>query len=234
MTPGTGSLGTLPVVLMDLISPEDRMTAVPVVQEGFEGVYRWHAKRTLRDAWRVRGARDDVGLVGVTMLERPAPEVGYIFYVAVGARWRGRGLGGRMIDDALEIFRRVGAGVAYAAAEEDNVASLALFRSRGFRRVERHEEPSYAEGGLGAWGIRHRLLVVRGEVLLGLRLPVASPGAGPFPPGAGPGDRGGARSPGGGRRSWGRFDPLFFYPQRWERAGGTTTAHRRPLHRNPP
>jgi ribosomal protein S18 acetylase RimI-like enzyme len=65
-----------------------------------------------------------------------------------------------------------GAEVVYAAAEEDNAGSIALFRSRGFRVVER-KELGYREGGLGAWGLRSRMYLVGGEVLLGLRVAAA-------------------------------------------------------------
>lgn len=82
---------------------------------------------------------------------------------------RREGLGALLLDDALALFRREHALVAYGAAEEDNVASIALFRSRGFRTVER-KELGFREGGLGAWGLRSRMTLVGGEVLLGLRL----------------------------------------------------------------
>jgi ribosomal protein S18 acetylase RimI-like enzyme len=103
------------------------------------------------------------------MLERLLPEVGYVYYVAVLTAWRRRGQATRLLDDALEWFSGAGARVVYAAAEEDNTASLGLFRSRGFRIVER-DEPKFRDGGLGAWGLRSRMRVVYGEVLLGLRL----------------------------------------------------------------
>ena len=64
--------------------------------------------------------------------------------------------------------------MAYGAAEEENEASIALFRSRGFRPVER-KELSFREGGLGAWGLRSRMTLVGGEVLMGLRLSSAGP-----------------------------------------------------------
>lgn len=154
--------------LIDLVG-DDRERAVPVVRDGFEGIYRWHAKRTLRDIERVRGLGVGAEIVGVSMLERLLPEVGYVYYVVVLTSWRRRGLAVRLLDDALGWFSASGARVIYAAAEEDNTASLALFRSRGFRVVDRNE-PRFSEGGLGAWGLRSRMRIVYGEVLLGLRL----------------------------------------------------------------
>jgi len=157
-----------PVELVDLSGPE-RELAVPVIKDGFVGIYRWHAKRTLRTATWVRAAVLHGEVVAVSVLERIAPEVGYVYYLSTSLAHRREGLGSRLLDDALAIFRREGARVAYAAAEEDNEASIALFRSRGFRMVER-KETNYQEGGLGAWGLRSRMMLVGGEVLLGVRL----------------------------------------------------------------
>lgn len=166
LSPSTPS--STSVELVDLEGPQ-RDRAIPVIRDSFTGIYRWHAKRTLRDITHVRGAEVSGELVGVSMLERLAPEVGYVYYLAVLSAVRGHGIGARLLDDALERFARDGITVVYAAAEVDNVPSRKLFASRGFREVERHE-PSYREGGLGAWGLRSRMRVVPGEVLLGRRL----------------------------------------------------------------
>jgi ribosomal protein S18 acetylase RimI-like enzyme len=150
--------------------PEERREeAVPTLIDSFVGIYRWHAKRTLRRVSLVRAALDGDRLVGVSMLENLAPGVGYVYYVAVSGAYRKRKVGSMLLDDALEYFRRMKAEIVYAAAEEDNVASIALFKSRGFRVVER-DELGYREGGLGAWGLRSKMMVVSGEILLGIRL----------------------------------------------------------------
>ena len=154
--------------LIDLVG-EDRERAVPALKDGFEGIYRWHAKRTLRSATWVRAAVLRGEVVAVSVLERLDPEVGYVYYLSTAQTHRREGLGGLLLDDALALFRRERALVAYGAVEEDNAASIALFRSRGFRPVER-KELGFREGGLGAWGLRSRMTLVGGEVLLGLRL----------------------------------------------------------------
>jgi len=156
------------VELIDLTG-DDRERAVPALKDGFEGIYRWHAKRTLRSATWVRAAILHDEVVAVSVLERLDPEVGYVYYLSTAQTHRREGLGGLLLDDALALFRREHAVVAYGAAEEDNAASIALFRTRGFRTVER-KELGYREGGLGAWGLRSRMTLVGGEVLLGLRL----------------------------------------------------------------
>ena len=164
-----------PVELTDL-SGAHREKAIPVVVDSFVGIYRWHAKRTLREVSLVRAAVRGGEVAGIAMLERLTPEVGYVYYLAVRKACRRQGIGGRLLDDALAGFVRGGVRVVYAAAEEDNTGSIALFRSRGFRTVERREL-GYREGGLGAWGLRSRMWIVSGEVLLGLRLAPEPPAA---------------------------------------------------------
>jgi len=133
------------------------------------GIYRWHAKRTLREVPVVRGAEQGDALVGVSLLDVLAPEVGYVYYLIVLSTHRGQGLGGRLLDDALQLFRARGIEVVYAAVQADNAPSVAVFTHRGFREVER-KETSWKDGGLGAWGLRSRMRLVPGELLLGLRL----------------------------------------------------------------
>lgn len=176
---GRGPLTTAPPAeLIDLVGG-DRERAVPVIIDSFEGIYRWHAKRTLREAGEVRAALLGGEVAGVSMLERFVPEVGYVYYLAVATAHRRQGIGRLLLDDALSRFEHAGVEVVYAAAEEENVASLELFRSRGFRTVERKER-GYKEGGLGAWGLRSRMRIVWGEVLLGKRLrPPTAPEAPP-------------------------------------------------------
>lgn len=178
------------------LAPSERERAVPVLKEGFTGIYRWHAKRTLRSATWVRAAElAPRELVGVSILERLAPEVGYVFYLAVAQRHRGTGLGGRLLDDALRLFRAERFRVAYGAVEEENEPSRRLFRSRGFREVER-KELSYREGGLGAWGLRSSMRLVGGELLYGLRLEgPASAGTRPAAGSAAPSPTGGVGRP---------------------------------------
>lgn len=154
--------------IIDLTGP-DRERALPPLKESFVGIYRWHAKRTLRDAERVRAAVEGGEVLGAAVLTRLAPEAAYVYYIFVGASHRRQGIAGRLLDDAIAIFRQQGAQVVWAAAEEDNAASIALFSSRGFGLVGR-DEPPLKEGGLGAWGFRSQMMLVHGEVLLGRRL----------------------------------------------------------------
>jgi L-amino acid N-acyltransferase YncA len=168
-----------PPELVDLTGTS-RERAVPVILDSFVGLYRWHAKRTLREVPIVRAAEEDGEVIGITLLDRLVPEVGYVYYVAVRAAHRGQGIGGHLLDDALRRFRELPVEVVYGAVGKENQPSRALFEHRGFRPVER-KETLWSEGGLGAWGLRSRMRLVPGEILLGLRLrsPSAPAGAPP-------------------------------------------------------
>jgi len=160
---------TVPELTIVDLEGDQREQAVPVIKDGFVGIYRWHAKKTLRAAKWVRAISLRNEVMAVSVLENLAPGVGYVYYLSTSLIHRREGLGRRLLDDALALFRRERLEVVYAAAEEDNLPSLSLFQSRGFRPVER-KELSYREGGLGAWGLRSRMTLVGGEVLLGLRI----------------------------------------------------------------
>ncbi|MGI0129266.1 MAG: GNAT family N-acetyltransferase [Thermoplasmata archaeon] len=151
------------------LAGSDRERAVPVVIDSFVGIYRWHARRTLREVARVRAVEVGGEVAGISMIQPLVPGVGYVYYLAVRRAFRRRGIGGALLDDALRAFQGDGTRVVYGAAEEENAGSIALFLSRGFRVVERREL-GYREGGLGAWGLRSRMWIVSGEVLLGRRL----------------------------------------------------------------
>ena len=178
------------VELVDLAA-EQRERAVPVIRDGFVGIYRWHAKRTLREVPTVRAAVRASEVLGVSLLDRLAPEVGYVYYIAVLSSARGQGLGGRLLEDALARYRAAPVEVVYAAVRPENEASWRLFLRRGFRPVERRET-GWRDGGLGAWGLRSRMRLVPGETLLGLRLrPPGRPGSPEGFPTGGPRERAG-------------------------------------------
>lgn len=168
MSPASEQGPSEEVTLIGLDGPA-RERAVPVVKDGFVGIYRWHAKRTLRDVPIVRALELRGEVIGVALLDLLLPEVGYVYYLIVHSAHQRQGHAGRLLDDALGLFRARGVEVVYAAVRSDNEASNRLFGRRGFRSVER-KEAGWREGGLGAWGLRSRMVLVPGERLLGLRL----------------------------------------------------------------
>jgi GNAT superfamily N-acetyltransferase len=106
-----------------------------------ERVTRWLANRLeggVWTGWIACAPGKPVGLVLVQLIEKvpnPAPEaenIGYVSSLYVRPRWRGRGIGGRLLTTALEFCRR---------SEVDNVVlwpsprSVPLYQRHGFRSV---------------------------------------------------------------------------------------------------
>ena len=147
------------------LPPEEREEARPILDRSFTGWYRVHADRTLSRVPLARILRIGGAPAGVALLELLEPGVGYVYYIAVAPQERGHQLGGALLDDALVIFRRCRATEVYAAVEEENPPSLALFGSRQFREVSRAEF-SRRFGRFHAAQLRYRMTLVPGEILL--------------------------------------------------------------------
>jgi GNAT superfamily N-acetyltransferase len=154
--------------------PRDgRDNLLPILEESFEGLYLWHAKRTLHSIGTVRVARTALGRedAGVVMLKMLGDErAGYVFYVAVAERFRGQGIGGRLLDDAMAYFVAVSARYVYASVEEDNTESKALFHSRGFKELK-GAEMAARYGRIRALLMYREMMVVPGELLLCKQIP---------------------------------------------------------------
>ena len=144
----------------------ERARLLPILEESFEGLYLWHARRTLQNIETVRAARtpegEDAGLLMMKMLGDGA---GYVYYVAVARRWRRRGIGGRLLEDALSYLAKSGARDIFASVGEENEESRALFVSRGFEKVDAAEMAG-RYGRLRALLMYREMMVVPGEVLL--------------------------------------------------------------------
>jgi ribosomal protein S18 acetylase RimI-like enzyme len=152
----------------------ERDRLLPILEESFEGLYLWHARRTLQSIEVVRVARDAQGEdVGLIMLKVLGEGAGYVYYVAVPPRFRRQGIGGTLLDDAVSLFERRGARDVYASVEEDNAESKGLFGSRGFERVE-GSEMAERYGRLRSLLMYREMMVVPGEILLGKRLASAA------------------------------------------------------------
>jgi ribosomal protein S18 acetylase RimI-like enzyme len=161
---------TRPEISVVDVPKEDRSRLLPILEESFEGLYLWHARRTLQGIEVVRAARTLEGEdAGLAMLKMVSEDAGYVYYVAVPPRFRRRGIGGALLDDALSYFARRGARDVYASVEEDNIGSNTLFGSRGFEGVQ-GSEMAERYGRLRAFVMYREMMVVRGELLLGKRL----------------------------------------------------------------
>ena len=161
---------TFPEIAVADVPKGERERLLPILEESFEGLYLWHARRTLHGIGVVRAARtaqgEDAGLI---MLKELGEGAGYVYYVAVPPRFRRHGIGGKLLDDALSLFAQKGVREVYASVEEDNVESKSLFASRGFERVE-GSKMAARYGRIKSLLMYREMMVVPGEVLLGKSL----------------------------------------------------------------
>jgi len=78
-----------------------------ILEEGFSGLYLWHARRTLHSAELVRVALVGGEPAGLVIPKRIGADIGYVYYIAVAKRFRGRGVGGALLDDVLAFSLRM-------------------------------------------------------------------------------------------------------------------------------
>ena len=87
---------------------------------------------------------DADGLAAVVLCERWEEGVGYVDYLAVAPRVRGRGLGRAMLLHGLAQLRAAGLTVAELSVQGENASATRLYESVGMRPVwtiERWEKP---------------------------------------------------------------------------------------------
>nr|BAL58912.1 ribosomal-protein-alanine N-acetyltransferase [Candidatus Acetothermum autotrophicum] len=77
------------------------------------------------------------------------PPVGHILNIAVDPAYRGRGLGKRLVEYALEYCRRLGAEQVELEVRTSNEPAIALYRKYGF--VIRERVPYYYSDGEDAF-----------------------------------------------------------------------------------
>lgn len=111
---------------------ESRQSLLPLLDRSFQGIYLWHARRTLRSVQWVRMAVRENAVIGLSLVGMVGQRTGYVYYVAVMPSERGSGVGGAILDDALRFLEVAGAFETLAAVQKTNVPSMRLFRSRGF------------------------------------------------------------------------------------------------------
>jgi ribosomal protein S18 acetylase RimI-like enzyme len=136
-----------------------------ILEESFEGWYLMHSSRTLRDIELVRAAMSSGRPVGLVMLKTLEGNVGYVYYIAVAKANRNKGIGKRLLDDALRLFKASGVKEIFASVERNNMPSETLFASEGFTRTS-FSEVSKRHGSLHTVNMYRAMTVVPGEVLL--------------------------------------------------------------------
>jgi ribosomal protein S18 acetylase RimI-like enzyme len=142
-----------------------------LLEDSFESWYLWHSRKILRSVDFVEKATLDGVDVGLVMLKMLDTHVGYVYYVAVSKEYRRQGVGGFLVERAMEYFSRRDANEILAAVEEDNEPSIRLFESRGFQKM-RFSQLAKKYGQIKAARLWSGMLVVSGEVVFS-----RSPGA---------------------------------------------------------
>ena len=144
----------------------DRESLYPILETSFDGWYLSHSKRTLRDIEKVFAARLDGKNVGLVMLKLIDSKIGYVYYIAVSSEFRGRKIGGRLLDYSLTYFSDHGVNVVFASLTvEHGSESKALFESHGFIETS-FGQVSKRYGKLHAINMYRKMLVVSGELVV--------------------------------------------------------------------
>lgn len=108
-------------------------------------------RRILRDPWRevlARGgeiffALDEQGAIGTVAMRPEAPGVYELTKMAVTPAAQGRGVGRRLLSEALAWARRRGAHRVVLSSHTSLQAALALYRRAGFRTLRLGPTPGY-------------------------------------------------------------------------------------------
>ncbi len=143
----------------------ERRSVAWILDEGFTGIYSIHARYKLKRVDVVRVdmvAGEDAGLI---MIQRLEPDIGYVYYIAVARKHRHHGIGGTLLDDAIEMMKEEGMREVYAVRDEGNIGSQKLFESRQFETLEMNDF-SERFGRRKAMSLKRRMTLVSGEVLL--------------------------------------------------------------------
>ena len=124
---------------------EEAMAGVPGNEP--RSLESWQLAKVEREGWDPSLwllHEDADGLTGVVLCERWEDGVGYVDYLAVASRARGRGLGRAMLLHGLAALRAAGLGVAELSVQGENASATRLYESVGMRPVwtiERWEKP---------------------------------------------------------------------------------------------
>lgn len=147
------------------VSPNEREELFPILEQSFEGWYLRHSKRTLKDIEIVREVRVNDERAGLVMLKDLGNKLGYVYYIAVAKKFRGRGIGGKLLDNSLSYFFDQGMQEVYASVEEDNEESRRLFESRNFKRTTRGQLAKKF-GTINSFVLLRKMVTVPGEYIL--------------------------------------------------------------------
>ena len=102
---------------------------------------------------------------GLAMLKKLDSKTGYVYYVAVLPEYRGKKIGGMLLDRSLSYFFEQGVNVVFASLVQEHDEPTNLFKSRGFTEVH-FGEVAKKYGNLHALNMYRKMVVVSGEVVV--------------------------------------------------------------------
>ena len=116
------------------MDPDDLQLVTNIDRAAFEPLWR-NSKDSLeiayqQAAWATVAEQDDQ-IVGY-QISTSGPMGGHLARLAVHPSWRGQGIGYALVRDALERFSKQGALRVSVNTQENNPASIALYRKVGF------------------------------------------------------------------------------------------------------
>jgi ribosomal protein S18 acetylase RimI-like enzyme len=136
-----------------------------ILDTSFEGWYLRHSKRTLREIETVFAARLGDADVGLSMLKKLDSKTGYIYYMAVLPEYRGKKVGGKLLDRSLAFLSDQNVNVVFASLMQEHEEANFLFKSRGFSQTS-FGEIARRFGKLHALNMYRKMVVVTGEVVV--------------------------------------------------------------------
>jgi GNAT superfamily N-acetyltransferase len=125
-------------VRVRLFTPADLDGVLAVEELAFDQLWRYDATGFLdiaREYPYFVVAEDDVGIAGY-QFNALDQSTGYLVRIAVHPRARGRGVGARLLAEAVEYFARAGVTRILLNTQEDNIHAHRLYEWFGFERVE--------------------------------------------------------------------------------------------------
>lgn len=139
---GVGEGPPLEEAVLRPMEADDLRRVLAIERASFTNPWKTRTFRNLLD-------RDDAalevaeleghGVIGYLVVWFAADE-GELADLAVAREYRGRGLGSRLLDRAVEVARENGVRSLFLEVRESNRAAAALYQSRGFRMVTIRED----------------------------------------------------------------------------------------------
>ncbi|HEX8611617.1 MAG TPA: N-acetyltransferase [Telluria sp.] len=108
----------------------------------------------------------------LTLLFRANTARARVYTIATAAPWKGHGVAARLVRAAEQAALARGCTALYLEVRKDNVASIGLFGTSGYRVFGEYED--YYEDGMAAWRMEKPLTGINGSDRTGAPAPPAS------------------------------------------------------------